>query len=119
MAAMSITMGVSVIWGIISIIVFFLELYIFFLTIDKYSIRVRTRKGQDIYLKLVGLRNYLNDFANFDEKQLQDIYFWDEYILYAAMLGEGKEAKNEIMNVYIDISTKIEIGNLEIVDNSK
>lgn len=60
---------------------------------------IKTKKGKEIYLKLKGLKNYLKDFGNFDDKSLKEISLWDEYILYALILNESDnllyQAKNE------------------------
>ena len=61
---------------------------------------VKTEKGKEIYLKLKGLKNYLKDFGNFNDKSLKEISLWNEYILYAIILNESSslsvEAKEEL-----------------------
>lgn len=98
---------------------FWFLLIMFLSAADDYKIKLRSRKGEEIYLKLRGLKKYLNDFNNFDEKQLEEIHLWDEYMLYAIILEEGKEAKEEMISTYNDILDKLENGNLKIIDNSK
>lgn len=60
----------------------------------------KTSLGENIYMKLNGLKNYLKDVGNFDEKNLDEIKLWDEYILYAIILdvsdGITESAKKEL-----------------------
>lgn len=59
---------------------------------------VKTKLGKEIFLKLCGLKNYLRDFNNFDEKNLKEIVLWEDYILYAIILKESKNLSNESKN---------------------
>lgn len=60
---------------------------------------IKTSIGKEISLKLYGLKNFINDFGNFDEKVMEEITLWEEYILYAIILNESNslidEAKKE------------------------
>lgn len=61
---------------------------------------VKTEKGKEIYLKLKGLKNYIKDFGNFDDKSLKEISLWDEYILYAIILGESDSLTTQAKSEY-------------------
>lgn len=90
-----------------------IELSLFFLTwlislasiliFNKEFILVKTTKGKEIYMKLNGLKNYIKDFSDFEEKSLNEIVLWEEYILYAIILNESnnikKDAENELNKI--------------------
>jgi uncharacterized membrane protein len=73
------------------------------LNFDEESIIIKTDTGKNIYLKLNGLKNYIKDFGNFDDKTLEEIGVWEDYILYAIILDESKtlskQAKEELNNL--------------------
>ena len=87
----------------IYVLVAILFVYSWFLSF--FSIRmmlkvsyVLTKDGKDIYVRLNGLKHYLDDFGRFDEKGLREIVLWEDYILYAIILGESDKLENELMN---------------------
>ena len=94
--------GNSTTFFIIEIIIFLIVCLVFLGSIFAFNKRfliIKTSTGKDIYLKLNGLKNYLKDFGNFDDKNLEEIVLWEEYILYAIILNESKtllgQAKEE------------------------
>lgn len=60
----------------------FISSLIYFISFTK-----KTIKGQNDYTKWKGLKNYLNDFSRFDEKDLPEINLWEKYLVYAVSLG--------------------------------
>lgn len=85
-------------------IILFILFWIISFIMIRFSLKeaslVKTEKGKEIYLKLKGLKNYLKDFGNFNDKSLKEISLWNEYILYAIILNESSslsvEAKEEL-----------------------
>lgn len=100
----------------ISFLICFFEIFLLIVILSQYSIKIRTKKGQEVYLKLVGLKNYLKEFGKFQEKQLQEIYLWDEYILYAVILNVCKKNKKESLDLFEQISEKIINKSIKIID---
>ncbi|MBQ7140379.1 MAG: DUF2207 domain-containing protein [Bacilli bacterium] len=47
----------------------------------------KTQKGIDEYRKWIGLKNFLNDFGRFSEKELPEIHLWERYLVYATLFG--------------------------------
>jgi len=70
------------------------------LIFNKEHILVKTPIGHDIYMKLNGLKKYIKDFGNFEDRKLEEITLWEEYILYAIILNESNaiesDAKKEL-----------------------
>ncbi len=84
-------------------LIFWLQNTIIFSILKIDASVIKTEKGKEIYLKLNGLKNYLEDFGNFDNKQIKEIVLWEEYILYAIILDASKslteESKKEYQNL--------------------
>ena len=49
-------------------------------------------------MKLNGLKRFIRDFGNFNDKSLREIIIWEDYLLYAIILNESKSLKEEIVN---------------------
>lgn len=47
----------------------------------------RTREGNNEYRKWLGLKNFMEDFGNFKEKDLPEISLWEKYLVYAVVFG--------------------------------
>ena len=87
---------------------------------------IKNNQGNEIYMKLNGLKKYIKDFGNFEERELDEINIWEEYILYAIILNEGKTIKNEsktelqslieiIYKWILKLNTKIKRQNTKII----
>ena len=63
----------------------------------KYSAYL-TEDGKEMYMKLNGLKRFIRDFGNFNDKSLREIIIWEDYLLYAIILNESKSLKKEIVN---------------------
>lgn len=60
-----------------------------------FSAERRTKQGQEEYALWKGLKNFLNDFGNFKERELPHIELWEKYLVYAMSFGIAtKLAKN-------------------------
>lgn len=59
---------------------------------------VRTELGNEQAIKIAGLKNFLHDYTNLSEKDLQDAILYDEYISFAIALGEAEAIESFILN---------------------
>lgn len=64
------------------------------------KICIRTKLGNELYLKLLGLKNFLNDFGSFEKKDLDEIALWEEYILYAIILNCSDALDKDLKEEY-------------------
>ena len=96
---MSLNLGIFYIFNIISIIAI-----IYFIKITK-----RTPKGNEDYAKWNGLKNFLLDFSNFDEKELPEIKLWEKYLVYATVFGIADKVQDAM---------KVKIQNISDYDNT-
>ena len=51
------------------------------------TIRKRTVKGNEHYVRWKAFKKFLLDFGRFDEKDLPEIVLWEKYLVYATVLG--------------------------------
>ena len=56
---------------------------------------IKTDKGKELYMKLNGLKRFIRDFGYFKDKDLKEILVWEDYLLYAIILNETKNIKND------------------------
>ena len=64
---------------------------------------INSKYSNEIISKLNGLKNYINEFGNFDKKKLDEIAFYDEYMLFAIMLDTSPKLKQELLEEYDNI----------------
>lgn len=95
----------NILYGIVSFgllfITYVIQTYKEILFSKKY--RINTKYSNEIISKLNGLKNYINEFGNFDKKKLDEIAFYDEYMLFAIMLDTSPKLKQELLEEYDNI----------------
>ena len=62
-------------------------------TTDKNKLN---EKGKDVKRKLRGLREYLKEYSNMENKTINEIGLWDEYYICSVILGDNKIALSEL-----------------------
>lgn len=60
----------------------------------------RTKKGAEHYAKWRALKKFLEDFGNFDIRELPEIALWERYLVYATVFGIADQV-HKTMNVKI------------------
>lgn len=73
-------------------------LIMFSVYINDKVVYIKTEDGKEMYMKLNGLKRFIRDFGNFNDKSLREIIIWEDYLLYAIILNESKSLKKEIVN---------------------
>ena len=72
------------------------------------AFKKRTANGNELYTKWHALRNFLNDFGTFSEKELPEIALWEKYLVYANIFGLAdklrKQMEVKVPNLNDDIS---------------
>lgn len=57
---------------------------------------IRNELGEEINLKLEGLKNYINDFSILNEREKEELNLWDMYLIYAILFNINKPAYEEL-----------------------
>lgn len=63
--------------------------------IDPY---IRNKEGQNLQVKLMGLKKYLSDFSNINEKEKNELALWEDYLIYSVMFNLNTKVMKEIYN---------------------
>ena len=61
---------------------------------------IRSKKAIEIKIKLDGLNKYLTDFTNINNKEIETIKMYDEYILYATIFDIKGKLDKENKEIY-------------------
>ena len=56
----------------------------------------RTKKATLINKKINGLKRFINDFSNLDEREYKHIKLWNEYLIYSVIIGDNEKIVNQI-----------------------
>lgn len=67
----------------------------------------RTKKGSTEYSKWLAHKRFLNDFGNFDQKELPEIILWDRYLVTATVLGCSNKVLKQ-MKIYVNSYEEME-----------
>lgn len=60
-------------------------------TIYNLSFTKRTTKGNELFKRWNGLKNFLNDFGKFEARDLPHVEIWEKYLVYAFVFGNAKQ----------------------------
>ena len=50
--------------------------------------------------KLCGLKKYLKDFTLINQKEVKEVYLWEEYLMFAQMFGIAKTVIKQFKDIY-------------------
>ncbi len=85
--------------------VFFLMLFLFpiygvtiyfYLSSVNQQHYTRSKLGNEINLKLEGLKNFLKDFSILDERDKKEIILWKEYLIFSVMFNQNENIIKEL-----------------------
>lgn len=61
----------------------------------KANMFIRTQKGVEIQNKLAGLKNYIKDYSDLENRNIDEVILWEEYLIYAIIFNlKGKLDKD-------------------------
>ena len=64
-----------------------------------------TRNLDDEAKKILGLKLFLKDFSNINDRSAIEVSLWEEYLMYACIFGLAEKVMKEFRNLYPDIVT--------------
>lgn len=92
----------------ISVILMFVLMFTKFWAFDENK-WIKTQKGYEIYTKIVGLKNYIEDYSMLSESELKEITIWEDYLIYAIILNNTSKLNQEVKDFYKKIGDTIRI----------
>lgn len=87
--------------------------------IEKGNKREATEILKSEAIELAGLKRYLNEYTLIKDREIIDVELFEEYLIYAQMLGIAKKVKEEFKKIYPEIIENVIIAscnNIEIVN---
>lgn len=66
---------------------------------NKLNPYIRNKKATEINKKLEGLKLYIKDFSNINEKEKEAIALWKEYMIYSVLFGQSKKVVQDVLEV--------------------
>lgn len=59
----------------------------------------RTYKGEELTDEILGMKRFLHDFSMLNGVDKEAMGLWDEFLIYAVVLGENEKVVDEILNI--------------------
>lgn len=81
-----------------------------------YTKERRSKEGEELYKKWEGLKNFLDDFGKFENKELPEINLWEKYLVYATLFGNAKKV-SEVMKLKVkELNMQSEFMDVDVTD---
>ena len=71
------------------------------------SLRSLTAQGQKALDEVLGLKHFLLDFSLIRERELQETVLWQDYMVYALLLGIADQVAPQLRRLYPDLQPEI------------
>ena len=65
----------------------------------KQNNAIRTSTGEEVNLKLEGLKNFLKDFSILDKKTKEELIIWKDYLIYSVIFNQNTKIVDKYKNV--------------------
>ena len=65
----------------------------------KHNNYIRTSKGEEVNLKLEGLKKFLKDFSLLDEKTKEKLIVWQDYLIYSVIFNQNTKILEKYKNI--------------------
>jgi len=56
---------------------------------------MRTEKGKEINRQLDGLKLFIKEFSNIDNKEAKYLFLWEDYLIYSVMFDINRKIQDE------------------------
>lgn len=66
----------------------------------KANLKVLTERGKTLLLEIMGFKKYLLDFSLIGERTISESVIWQDYLVFAALLGIADKAMEQFKKVY-------------------
>lgn len=65
-----------------------------------FTLKKRSVKGNEDYVKWKAFKRYLEDFGRFDEKNVPEVKLWEKLLVYAAVFGIADKVEKSMKNKF-------------------
>ncbi len=99
---------------LLNIILYFLCLHYLDLFLNIYIAYhsqgiILTKEGKEEQLKLVELKNYINDYSLIRNRDLESVIIWDKYLAYATAFGIPNKITNSIYEKWYNLNINLQV----------
>ena len=70
---------------------------------------ILTKVGKDEQLKLLELKNYINDYSLIKNRDLESVIIWDKYLAYATAFGIPNKITNSIYECWYNLNINLQV----------
>lgn len=70
---------------------------------------ILTKEGKEEQLKLVELKNYINDYSLIRNRDLESVIIWDKYLAYATAFGIPNKITNSIYKKWYNLNINLQV----------
>ena len=70
---------------------------------------ILTREGKEEQLKLLELKNYINDYSLIKNRDLESVIIWDKYLAYATAFGIPSKITNSIYEQWFNLNINLQV----------
>ena len=70
---------------------------------------ILTKEGKEEKLKLVELKNYINDYSLIRNRDLESVIIWDKYLAYATAFGIPNKITNSIYEEWYNLNINLQV----------
>ncbi len=96
---------VFLLFSLSTIIPILLLIFLIFIIVITSTRKFYTEKGREDYAKWQAFKHFLEDFSTFDEKELPEVPLWNQYLIYATILGCAETLQKQ-MKIKLDTMDK-------------
>lgn len=93
------------IFFIFTLLAIFLNIYI----VHRSQGIILTKEGKKEQLKLLELKNYINDYSLINNRDLESVIIWDKYLAYATAFGIPSKITNSIYEEWYNLNMNLQV----------
>lgn len=96
-------------YHIIFFIFTLLTIFLNFYTAYRSQGIILTNEGKEQQLKLLELKNYINDYSLIKNRDLESVIIWDKYLAYATAFGIPNKITNSIYEGWYNLNINLQV----------
>lgn len=67
-----------------------------------------TRKGKEEYVKILGLKKYIEDYSIMEKRDMEEVVLWDNYLVYATAFGIPNKITNRFAESLLNANINLQ-----------